>query len=523
MTNSTEFRTISELIREQAAKRPDHVALIDSAQTLSYGQLDQMMSRVASSLQRDGVKAGQAIAICGASCVEYAAIFLGALRAGVTVSPLAPSSKAQSLVDMLTDAGARMLFLDQAVATELEPLASAMKGIRCVRMDDASAFSSWLAPSGQAPAPVKVDADQPFNIIYSSGTTGTPKGIVQSHGMRWSHIWRGTLNGYGPDSVTLLSTPLYSNTTLASFFPSLGLGGTVILMPKFDAAEYLQRAQAYRVTHTMLVPVQYRRLLAHPEFNRYDLSSFRRKFCTSAPFSAELKREVLARWPGGLVELYGMTEGGGTCMLAAHDFPNKLHTVGRPVPGNEVLVIGEDGHELPQGETGEIVGRSGAMMIGYHNQPQKTAEAEWYDAKGRRYIRTGDVGRFDEDGFLVLLDRKKDMIISGGFNIYPSDLEMQLRQHPDVADVAVVGVPSDEWGESPAAFVVLRPSTKIQPEELRTWCNERVGKTQRLSKVVMVSELPRSPIGKVLKRSLRDHVVAMETDPDQGTHAPTSA
>ncbi|OYY39360.1 MAG: hypothetical protein B7X65_00050 [Polaromonas sp. 39-63-25] len=229
-------------------------------------------------------------------------------------------------------------------------------------------------------------------------------------------IWRGTLNGYGPQAVTLLSTPLYSNTTLASFFPTVGLGGTVVLMTKFDVVEYLELAQKHRVTHSMMVPVQYQRLMAHPGFDSYDLSSFKRKFCTSAPFSAALKAEVLNRWPGGLVELYGMTEGGGTCMLAAHDFPHKLHTVGQPVPGNDVRIIDEKGNEVPQGGTGEVVGRSAAMMTEYHKQPQKTAEAEWYNRIGQRYIRTGDIGRFDEDGFLVLLDRKKDMIISGGFN-----------------------------------------------------------------------------------------------------------
>jgi acyl-CoA synthetase (AMP-forming)/AMP-acid ligase II len=313
--------------------------------------------------------------------------------------------------------------------------------------------------------------------------------------------------GYGPDGVTLLATPLYSNTTLVVFFPTLAAGGTVVLMRKFDAAQYLALAERHRATHTMLVPVQYQRIMARPDFGRFDLGAFRFKFCTSAPFSAALKADVLARWPGGLVEFYGMTEGGGSCILEAHAHPDKLHTVGRPAPGHDIRLIDEEGRELPPGATGEVVGHSAGMMSGYHHQPEKTREAEWFDATGKRFIRTGDVGRFDAEGFLTLLDRKKDMVISGGFNVYPSDLEAVLRQHPAVADVAVVGVPSEQWGETPAAYVVRRAGEAIDAEALLRWANERLGKTQRLAALRFIDELPRSAIGKVLKRDLRERFV----------------
>jgi acyl-CoA synthetase (AMP-forming)/AMP-acid ligase II len=275
-------------------------------------------------------------------------------------------------------------------------------------------------------------------------------------------------------------------------------------MPKFDAARCLQLGQAERATHTMLVPVQYQRLMSRPDFGQYDLSSFRAKFCTSAPFHAPLKADILARWPGALVEYYGMTEGGGTCILQAHLNPAKLHTVGQPAEGHDIRLIDEAGREVPAGEAGEVVGRSPGMMTGYHNQPAKTAEAEWFDDQGRRYIRTGDIGRFDAEGFLTLFDRRKDMVISGGFNIYPSDLEAVLRQHPAVADSAVVGVPSAEWGETPVAFVVRRAGQADSAEDIRGWLNQQVGKTQRLSGLRLVDELPRSAIGKVLKRELRE-------------------
>ncbi len=200
-----------------------------------------------------------------------------------------------------------------------------------------------------------------------------------------------------------------------------------------------------------------------------------------------------------------MTEGGGTCILAAHEHPDKLATVGKAAEGHDIRLIDEAGREVASGDIGEVVGHSPAMMKGYHRQPEKTREAEWYAADGKRFIRTGDVGRFDAEGFLTLMDRRKDMIISGGFNVYPSDLEAILAQHPAVTEVAVVGVASQRWGETPVAFVVARAA--VTPTTLRDWANERLGKTQRIAAVEIVDTLPRSAIGKILKRELRDTCV----------------
>ncbi len=495
-----DFGLITDLIHAYAQERPEHPALVHDGHVLSYGALDQTMDRVAASLQRDGVQPGEVISICAASCVEYAAIFLGALRAGVAVAPLAPSSTPEALVTMLSDCGARILFLDEPIAAALEGQALPAT-LRRVPMS----MRDWLAPPGAKPRAVRIDPGAPFNIIYSSGTTGSPKGIVQSHRMRWAHVHRAALARYDRTAVTICSTPLYSNTTLVSFFPTLARGGTVVLMARFDALKFLELAQQHRATHAMLVPVQYQRIMDLPEFGRFDLASFRMKFCTSAPFGAALKTQILERWPGGLTEYYGMTEGGGSCILYAHEFPDKLHTVGQPAPGHDVRLIDEHGREVARGEVGEIVGRSPAsMMNGYFNQPGKTADAQWYDGEGNRYIRTGDVGRFDEQGFLTLLDRRKDMIISGGFNIYPSDLESVVIRHDAIEEVAVVGVPSRQWGETPVAFIVLKPGRVTTAEEIRAWSNERLGKTQRLAAVEIREVLPRSAIGKVLKRELRD-------------------
>ena len=504
------FGTLASLIRAHAIAQPSHVALIQDDRRLDYASLDRLMDQIAARLQDEGLRRGESIAICAATSIEYAALFLGALRAGLAVAPLAPSSTPESLAAMANDADARLLFLDAEVAATLEPVRAKVTA-PMITLDSSAAgrpFGEWLGNKPATPKAIDVDPDDPFNIIYSSGTTGTPKGIVQSHAMRWVHVQRAAPYEYSPQSVTLLATPLYSNTTLVCFAPSLAYGGTVVLMTKFDVAAYLELAQRLRVTHTMLVPVQYQRLMSSPVFGDYDLRAFRMKLCTSAPFAAALKADILARWPGGLVEFYGMTEGGGTVILAAHQFPAKLHTVGQPASGHDIRLIDDAGNEVAPGEIGEVVGHSQGMMTGYYKRKDLTAQAEWFDASGRRFIRTGDVGRFDADGFLTLLDRKKDMIISGGFNIYPSDLESVVRTHPAAAEVAVVGVPSERWGETPVAFVVLKAEATASATELLAWVNERVGKTQRLAALEVVPALPRSAIGKVLKRELREDFVA---------------
>jgi long-chain acyl-CoA synthetase len=496
------FASLPDIIRAHASQRPDSHAVLEDDQSLTYRELAALMDRIAVALQREDVGRGDAVAICAKTSINYAAAFCSVLAAGAAVAPLAPSSTPATLLMMLRDCGAKVFLLDQETAKALRGSGyeQPIKRIALDASDAGEPFSKWIGPDGAKPAGVSIAPEDPFNIIYSSGTTGAPKGIVQPHSMRFGQFARISYKG----AVTMLSTPLYSNTTLVVFLPTLAQGGTAVLMPKFDAGEFLRISQERRATHAMLVPVQYRRIMEREDFGQYDLSSYVVKLSTSAPFDRALKADILKRWPGGLLEFYGMTEGGGATMLAAPQFPNKLHTVGQPLPGSEIRLIDEDGREVERGEVGEVVGRSNMMMTEYLHLPEKTREAEWRDGEGRRFIRTGDIGRFDEDGFLILLDRSKDVIISGGFNIYPSDIEAELMQHEAVAEAAVVGVVSERWGETPVAYVALREGSDVKGPAVMDWTNRRLGKTQRLSDLVILDSLPRSPIGKLLKRELRD-------------------
>jgi len=498
------FGDFGALIGAWGAEKATEPALADSGTQLTWREVAQLTARIAAQLQGDNLQPGQAVAILGTSNIQYALVYLAAVRAGGCAAPLTTSAAPAQLAAMLKDSGAMHLFVDAAKLADLEGVA--LGDIKIIMLDHAVGghltLNEWMAEEGAAFAAVTPAATDPFNIIYSSGTTGTPKGIIHSHGMRWHQMAGGFKSIYSHDTRSLVSTPLYSNTTLAVFLPTICHGGFARIMEKFDALAYLGHAQADKTTHTMLVPVQYQRLLAHADFGNYDLSSFIVKFCTSAPFAAELKADVLKRWPGGLVEIYGMTEGGVVCMLQAHHHPHKLHTVGQPVTGHELIVLDEEDNRLPAGSKGVLTGRSPTMMSGYKNQPEKTREMEWRDADGNVWLKTGDIGIVDEDGFVSIVGRAKDMIISGGFNIYPKDLEELLEQQPEVAEAAVVGMPSEAWGETPVGFVRLRDES-ASPEAVLERVNKQLGKTQRISVLYPINEMPRSHIGKLLKTDLR--------------------
>lgn len=506
LPDTTPQNAIVPRIRANAVANPDRLALVCGEERLTWAEFDEQINRVANLLLDLGLAPTENVAILSANSVPYALLFMGILRAGGCVTPLSSMASPAALEKMLTDSAPRAIFVADQYRGLVEGFVRDLPVHRFAIDFEAEGFDSYcaaLAAANTTDPMVDVAMGDPFNLIYSSGTTGTPKGIVQDHAMRAAQMDRVSPNGYDAEARTLISTPLYSNTTIVSFMPTLFGGSTVFLMPKFDARAYLALVEKERITHTMLVPVQYKRIMDVPDFDQFDLSSMQVKFSTSAPLRADVKADVLARFPGTLLEYYGLTEGGGVTVLAAHENPTKLHTVGKMAPGNDIRLIDEKGIEVPPGSVGEIVGRGPTMMAGYYGRDDLTADYIWRNEAGEVYFRSGDMGQFDEDGFLILSDRKKDMIISGGLNIYANDLELVLLEDPDVTDVAVIGVPSEAWGETPLGLVVLRKDASRGVAEILERANNTLGKSQRLSAVEIRDTLPRSTIGKIQKKELR--------------------
>ena len=347
---------------------------------------------------------------------------------------------------------------------------------------------------------METEGSHPFNIIYSSGTTGTPKGIVHTHDIRamyctlFAAAFRVT-----PESVVLHAGSLVFNGAFVTLMPALFLGATYVLQQRFDAVEFIETVEREQVTHVMMVPSQILAVMNAPNFCARKLASLQMLGSVGAPLHREHKDRLTAALPNIFYELYGLTEGVIT-ILDRDDVARKAQSVGISTPFFEMRIIGEDGRDLPPGAVGEIIGRSPLLMPGYYGRPDLTEQAI---VDG--WMHTGDMGYLDDDGYLYLVDRKKDLIISGGVNVYPKDIEEVVVTHPDVLEAAVFGIPSDKWGEAPMGAVVLRGGATVDAVTLTRWVNERVGaRYQQLCGVVILDEFPRNAAGKTLKRVMRD-------------------
>jgi long-chain acyl-CoA synthetase len=503
---------IPDLIVQHGRNQGTKPALICGERRLTWAEFDAATNRVANGLLQLGFAPGTRLAVLMRNSAEMALLLFGAGKAGVSVVPLNTSVSDAAVAAMIQDSGAmgaaasgeHCARIDALLATGQLPAGLAKLGVDSGNAAGWTELATWLAVQSTAAPAVKVTRATECNIIYSSGTTGLPKGIVHTHGCRYD--WATDLAialRYHSGCVTVCSLGLYSNISWVAMLSTLVCGGTVVVMPAFTPAALAATIRQHRVTHGGFVPVQFQRLLEWPELVREDLVSLQAIMCCGSPLPAPLKRATRDTLGCELIELYGLTEGIITT-LAPEDFDGHLESVGKPIPGQQLKLVRDDDVEAAPGELGEICGHGRLVMEGYHNRADATAEATWTDPAGRRWLRTGDIGRIDDGGFLYIVDRKKDMILTGSQNIYPADIEAVMRQHPAVADVAVVGVPSERWGETPLGIVVVAAHAAAPAAaELVDWTNRQVGKQQRVAGVVFVAELPRNPNGKVLKRELR--------------------
>ncbi len=504
---------IGTLLPRHARYRADHLALVCGDTRLTFAELGARVNRVANGLLSLGLAKGDKIAVVVPNCLEVLEIYWAAIQVGLVLVPLSPLLRGRALASLLNDSHASAVIGAHELADELTSIRDAVPGIAAGRWVEigggsaegvASGFRSYRAlvsaQTADAPPTVAILGDDLFNIIYSSGTTGTPKGIVHTHDIRamyctlFASAFRIT-----PESVVLHAGSLVFNGAFVTLLPALFLGATYVLQQRFDAKAFIEIVEREQVTHVMMVPSQILAVMNAPNFSASRLSSLQMLGSVGAPLHREHKERLTTALPTIFYQLYGLTEGVIT-ILDRDDVTRKAQSVGNSTPFFEMRIMGEDGRDLPAGAVGEIVGRSPLLMPGYYGRPDLTEQAI---VDG--WMRTGDMGYLDDDGYLYLVDRKKDLIISGGVNVYPRDIEEVIVTHPDVLEAAVFGIPSDKWGEAPMGAVVLRGGSELDAATLKRWVNERVGaRYQQLCDVVILTEFPRNAAGKTLKRVMRD-------------------
>jgi acyl-CoA synthetase (AMP-forming)/AMP-acid ligase II len=490
-------------------------ALIDGAAVLSWPAFADATAQVANGLRTLGVQPGERVAVLMDNRLETVLALFGIVRAGAVAVPLNVSINDAAVAAMCADADCVTVFASGHHCGRIDALRSsgnlrARHFIGCdAPREGWCDFRGFVAAQTRAEPALAIAPEHECNLIYSSGTTALPKGIIHTHAcrMHWAYD-AGLALRYHGGCRTLITLGLFSNITWVSMLATILVGGTMVLARAFNPREALALIEAERVTHGAFVPVQLERLLACTDRGTFKTDSLETLMCCGSPLKADIKRGFAREFNCSLIELYGLTEGLIT-ILEPEDLERKSLSVGKPVLGADIRILGEDDQEVAPGETGEIVGRGRLVMAGYHGRDEANREATWIDPAGSQWLRTGDLGRVDSEGFLYIVDRKKDMILSGGQNIYPADIETVLLEHPAVAEAAVIGIISERWGETPLAVVVLHPAHAPNAPELLDWVNARVGRQQRLSGVVWRDSLPRNANGKVLKRELRREYAAL--------------
>lgn len=505
---------VGDLLRNAAKRAPDRVALIGRDQRLTYAQFDQRANRLAYALLDLELGKGAKIAILSTNRPEYAIAYFAIARTPYVSAHCSPRSAAGELAFVLNKVEAEVLLLESRFAPLVGSILPELdRPLRLILFDapneqqqlpGAIGACEFVEGNVAAAPAAELDETDGLAITLTGGTTGLPKAVLVSHKARCaSAIAAAEDFGLDETDVVIVSTPLFHTAGLFVWFSTAVMLGTTIVLPEaWDAAQFMELVEREKVTAAFLVPSQLNELIGHPEFSAAPLKTLSNIGYAGAPMGRALFERVRSALPHvSFTENYGQSEACPITIRCERHGDEKLGTVGRAASNADIGIVDQAGNLLPPGESGDIVTRGEQLFDGYFNDPEATADA-FRLPDG--WLLTGDVGFLDQDGFLTLVDRSKDMLISGGENVYPAEIENALYQHEAVAECAVFGIPDDRWGEVPAAHVVLSRSVTVSEDELINFCASRIARFKRPRVVKFVSQLPKTPVGKIRKNELRE-------------------
>lgn len=509
---------VKGLIDRAVKEFPERTALVLDDQRLTFSGLDRRVNRLANGLRGLGLQKGDRVGMLMKNSCEFVETDFALAKTGMVRVPLNSRLLGRDHAYMLNDSGAAALIFGEefcetvaAIRPDLETVKRFIcitRGGACIPVEDAIPYATLLAQGTTDNPPGEIGAADLHTLFYTSGTTGKPKGVMLSQ-KSWANVAINLLIDYGPftrEDVLLNTQPLSHG---AGFFvlPFFMRGATNVLIPEFNPGRVFETIESERVTVLKLVPAMIYQLLESPDKDQYDLSSLHSIIYGGSPIVVPRLVDAIGFFGKKFVQLYGQAEA-PMCITVlskedhivqgAPEEVKRLGSAGKSCANVEVKIVDDDSNEVPPGEIGEVIVRGYHLMDGYWNRPQETAETI-----RDGWIHTGDLGYMDEKGFVFLVDRKKDMIISGGFNIYPKEVEDVIVTHPGVQEVAVIGVPDDKWGEAVKAVVVPRPGVGLNPQDIIDHCRQHIARMKCPKTVDVVDELPRNPYGKVLKTELR--------------------